>query len=262
MKEIFREFFGIGGYTREPEGFLSWQHLVFVTSLMVIMVACAIFFGKRNKLSDDKIKNKVLIWAAILIDSFELFKIFILCYGQQSFAPILHNLPLFLCSIQLIALPMSAFCKGRVKEASVDFVCIFGIVGAVLGVYGAGQNYNAYPVLGFDNMVSGITHSISGFASLYIMISGMGRLKKENIPITLSILTGFCVMAYVANVLLDYNYMFLMAGDGTPYDIFYNLFGGHPVLYPLSVVALFFIYIGGFSGIHHMVSKKKEKALV
>ena len=262
MKEIFREFFGIGGYTRQPEGFLSWEHLVFVTSLMVVMVACAVFFGKKNKLADDKIKNKVLIWAAILIDSFELFKIFILCYGQQSFEPILHNLPLFLCSIQLIAIPMAAFCKGRVKEAAVDFVCIFGIVGAVLGVYGAGQNYNAYPVLGFDNVVSGITHSISGFASLYIMISGMGRLKKENIPFTLSILTGFCVMAYVANVLLDYNYMFLMAGDGTPYDILYNLVNGSKVLYPILVVALFYLYIALFYWLFRLFrSKKAKKAL-
>lgn len=256
-----REFFGIGGYQREPEGFMSWQHLLFVTSLMVIMVVCAVIFGKKNKLADDRSKNKVLVWAALLIDSFELFKILMLCYGQKSWEPCLYNLPLFLCSIQLIAIPMAAFCKGRVKEASVDFVCIFGIVGAVLGVYGAGQNYNAYPVLSFDNVVSGITHSISGFTSLYIMLSGMGRLKKENIPFTLSILLGFCVMAYVANVLVDYNYMFLIAGDGTPYDILYNLVGGHPVLYPLGVVMLFLLYITGFYSIHHMVVSKKKEAI-
>ena len=29
-------------------------------------------------------------------------------------------------------------------------------------------------------------------------------------------------MTYIANVLLDYNYIFLMRGDGTPYDIVYN----------------------------------------
>ena len=236
-----KEFFGIGGYQREPEGFLSWQHLTFVTSLMIIMVVCAVILGKKNKPADTSAKNKVLVWAALLIDGFELFKIFMLCYAQKSWEPCLYNLPLFLCSIQLITLPMAAFCKGRVKEASVDFVCIFGIVGAVLGVYGAGQNYNAYPVLSFDNVVSGITHSISGFASLYIMISGLGQLKKENIPFTLGILTLFCVLAYIANVSLDYNYMFLMAGDGTPYDIFYNLVSGHPVFYHLIVVGLFLL---------------------
>ncbi len=257
-----KEFFGIGGYMREPEGFLSWQHLLFATVLMAIMVICALILGKKNKALDESSKNKVLIWAAFLIDGFELFKICMLCYKQQSWSPWLYNLPLFLCSIQLIAIPLAAFCKGRIKEAAVDFVCIFGIVGAVLGVYGAGQNYNAYPVLGLENVISGITHSISGFASLYIMLSGMGRLKKENIPFTLSILTCFCVMAYIANVLADYNYMFLMAGDGTPYDILYNLVGGHPVLYPVGVVVLFFVYIAGFYSIHYLVAKRKAKSLV
>ena len=33
-----KEFFGIGGYQRTPEGAFSWQHLLFVTSLMVLMV--------------------------------------------------------------------------------------------------------------------------------------------------------------------------------------------------------------------------------
>ena len=252
-----KEFFGIGGYQRPAEGFLSWQHLLFATILMVIMVLCAIFFGKKNKNADMKTKNKVLIWAAILIDGFELFKICILCYKQQSWEPWLYNLPLFLCSIQLLAIPLAAFFRGRIKEAALDFVCIFGIIGAFAGVYGAGQNYNAYPVLGFENVVSGITHSISGFASLYIMISGMPILKKKNILLTLTILISFCIMAYVANLLLDYNYMFLMQGDGTPYDILYNLVGGNAVLYPLSVVALFYLYIAAFYGVHSLTKKKQ-----
>ena len=58
-----KEFLGIGGYQREPEGFLSWQHLTFVTTLMVLMVALAWLLGKKNRNSDYSVKNKVLIWA-------------------------------------------------------------------------------------------------------------------------------------------------------------------------------------------------------
>ena len=241
-----KEFFGFGGYQRAAEGFMSWQHLTFVTSLMAIMVGLAVFLGKRNRDLSDKIKNRVLIAAAFLIDGFELFKIILCCFRSQDPMNWLYNLPLFLCSIQLITIPLAAFSKGRVKEASLDFVCMFGIVGALLGTYGAGQNYAAYPVLSFDNVVSGITHSISGFASLYILISGMGSMKKQNIVITFGILIGFCIAAYIANLLVDYNYMFLMQGDGTPYDILFNLVKGNPVAYPLSVVALFLLYITGF----------------
>ncbi len=254
-----KEFFGFGGYARTPEGFLSWQHLLFVGSLLVAMYLLALILGNVNREKDLKAKNTVLIYAAILIDAFEIFKIIILCLRHSSTDPILHNLPLFLCSIQLIALPLVAFTKGRVKEAAIDFVCIFGILGAVFGTIGAGQNYNAYPVLSFDNVVSCITHTISGFASLYILISKMASMKKKNIPLTFSILGFFCIAAYIANVLIGYNYMFLMAGDGTPYDILYNLFNGNKVLYPLSVVALFLIYIVLFYYFYYLTTKKEEK---
>ena len=255
-----KEFFGIGGYTRTPEGYLSWQHLTFVGSLLLLMVVLAVVLGRRNRLRTDSEKNRVLIAAALLIDGFELLKIVLACVVEGSAEAILYNLPLFLCSIQLIALPLAAFSRGHVRDAAVDFVCIFGILGAVFGTIGAGQNYNAYPVLSFDNVVSGITHSISGFASLYIMFARMAGMKKKNIPWTFGILIVFCVLAYVANITVDYNYMFLMAGDGTPYDIIYNLVGGSPLWYPLCVVGLFLAYIGLFYYTVFCLRRKKNIA--
>ena len=252
------EFFGFGGYQREPEGYMSWQHLLFVTSLMAIMVFLAVFFGLRNKNKEMDQKNKVLIIAAILIDAIEIFKITIFCVRSHSLDAIKTNLPLFLCSIQLIAIPLAAFSKGRIKEACLDFVFIFGLLGAVLGTYGAGQNYNAYPVLGIENVASGLTHSISGFASLYIVISGMASMKKNNIWITFSILGGFALLALIANWIIDYNYMFLRRGDGTPYDIFFNLVNGNPVLYPMVVIGLFLVYIAVFYLVYMMIQKKKS----
>ena len=44
-----KEFFGFGGYTREPEGYMSWQHLAFVTGLMIVMTVLAILLGKKAK---------------------------------------------------------------------------------------------------------------------------------------------------------------------------------------------------------------------
>jgi hypothetical protein len=49
-----------------------------------------------------------------------------------------------------------------------------------------------------------------------------------------------------------------MRGDGTPYDILYNLVGGSQVLYPLCVVALFLVYIVAFYGIFFLVKKKRK----
>ncbi len=255
----FREILGIDGYKRPAEGYMSWQHLTFVTSLVVIMIICAVLLGKRNKNKSDAVKNKVMIVTAILIDAFEIFKIVVLSITNKNPMQFIYVLPLFLCSIQLITIPLAAFSKGRLKEASLDFVMIFGMLGAILGTYFAGQNYGCYPVISMDNVVSGITHSLAGFAALYIMVSNMGSMKKKNIPITVGILGGFGVAAYIANIFVDCNYMFLSRGDGTPYDIVYNLVNGDPVIYPICVMVMFVIYIGIFYGVYYGVTKKQTE---
>ncbi|MBQ6817600.1 MAG: YwaF family protein [Bacilli bacterium] len=252
------EFFGKPEYGT-PQGAYSWQHLLFVLFLIGTMTALAIILGKKFRNKNEELKNKVLIWCAFLIDGFELFKIAFNLGSSDDGMSWTRDLPLFLCSIQLITIPIAAFSKGKLREASLDFVFIFGILGAILGTIGAAQNYNAYPVLSFPNVVSGITHSISGFASLYIVISGMQSMKKNNIPIIFAIMFSFCVLAYIANVILDYNYMFLMNHDGTPYVIVYNLVDGNPVLYPILVVLLFVIYILLFVYLYDFIKRKIEK---
>jgi len=251
-----KEFFGFGGYSRSPEGYMSWQHLTFVSILLLIMAVSAIIIGRKNRNKDEKAKNNVLILSAILIDSFEIFKIVLLCIRNENPMEWIYNLPLFLCSMQLITIPLAAFSRGRLREAALDFVMIFGIVGALLGTIAAGNIYSYFPVLSFDPIVSGITHCISGFASLYIMFSGMASMKRKNVLITFAILTVACVAAYIANVIIDYNYMFLMQGDGTPYDILYNLVNGSPVLYPILVFAVFIVYITAFYIVYFRVGKK------
>ena len=257
--DAIKEFFGVGGYKRTPEGYMSWQHLLFVSAFMVLMVTLAVLLGRRNRNKDEKTKNKVIAVAAIVLLALKAMEMAVPCIKERSARPLLINLPLFLCSIQMIALPLAAFSKGRLKEAALDFVFIFGILGAVMGTYGAGQNFNAYPILSFDNILSVTTHSLAGFASLYIAISGMTSMKTKNIWITFVILISFCVLAYIANVLIPYNYMFLMNHDGTPYVIFYNLVNGSRVFYPMIVVGLFLLYVSIFYLVYFLVRKKKQK---
>ena len=180
VDSFMKEFFGIGGFTREPEGYLSWQHLTFVSFLMIAMVALAVFLGLRNKNRNDKKKNAVLIWAALLIDGFEIFKIILNC--SQDPEAWKTNLPLFLCSIQLITIPLAAFTRGRIKEASLDFVCIFGILGALLGY-----------LLGEIGPL-GLTMSL-GFASGAMLYVVFGEILPQAIIMYRSKLPAFSAIA-------------------------------------------------------------------
>ena len=257
---MMREFFGFGGYTRTPEGYFSWQHLTFVTCLMILMATFALLLGKKNAGRSEKEKNRVLVVAAIAIDIIEIARIVLVSCRLHEPMHWIYELPLFMCSLHFIVMPLAAFSKGRLREASLDFVVIFGILAALFGTYFAGQNYGTYPVLSVDNVVSGITHSMSGFASIYILRSGMGSMKTKNIPITFGIITGGCVLAYLANAIVDYNYMFLRRGDGTPYDIFLNLVHGNQIVYPIIVLLLFFAYIALFYGVYFFIRQQREKA--
>ena len=60
-----KEFFGFGGYRRPAEGFLSWQHLLFVGLLLGVMILLALWLGKKYKGRSIEQQNKVLIGAAL-----------------------------------------------------------------------------------------------------------------------------------------------------------------------------------------------------
>ena len=155
----------------------SGNHFILI-AISALLIA-VLFLYVRKK--DFRFLVSILFYGGMVS---EIIKIFYYSYtNEELYGGILPktDLPFHLCSIQLIAIPMAAFCKGRVREACLDFVLTFGILGAVFGTVGAVQNYAAYPVLSMDNVVSGITHSISGFASLYIAISGMTSMKEKNI---------------------------------------------------------------------------------
>ena len=260
-----KEFFGFSGwdsahrgeYLREASGAYSWQHLTFVTSLVLLMTLLAVCLGFRNRKRNEKQKNRPLIAAAVLIDALEVFKIVLCCVRSHNAMDWLNNLPLYLCSIQLITIPLAAFSKGQARQASLDFVAVFGLLGALAGTYGAAQNYSAYPVLGFDNVISGVTHCISGFCSLYILLCGMASMKWRNYPNTSLLMLVFCALAYAVDRWLDKNYMFLMRSDGTPYNIVEAMTGSRQPLYAIAVVVLFLVYIVIFYALFHLFRKKR-----
>ena len=260
------EFLGIGGYERAAEGLFSWQHLLLVGSLSVLMVLFAVLFGRRHR-GDERRQTRFLIVSAIVIDSLELFKAVVYCSTDENPAfRALYFLPLFLCTMQMITIPVAAFSRGRVREACLDYIFIFGLLGAVLGMYAGANVYGSFPILSLDAVVSAVTHAGIGMVSLYIPFASLASMKKKNAPIVCGILVSFCLLAYGVNHLIavlgdgrPYNYMFLMQGDGTPYDLVYNFVGGNPVLYPLCVFGLFVVFMGVFYLCFHFIKNRTRK---
>lgn len=257
-------FVGIND-TRVPEGPFSWQHLLLVGTTLDLMVFGAVYLGLRNRNKNIDEKCKPLIITAFLIDGCELARIILSCIINKDPMGWLNDLPLFLCSIQFFTIPIAAFCKGRIRQIALDFILIFGILGAVAGTIGAIQNYTYYPVLSMKNVVSSITHAGAGFAGLYIPIAKMHSMKKRDIPWVYGILIAICIVAYIVNFAIPgddgipRNYMFLIRSDGTPYFILEGIFGVDTFAYSVSVVLVFVLYITLFYGVYHLVIHKNGK---
>jgi hypothetical protein len=248
--EFFKEYFS-WQFDRAPEGFLSWQHLTVVTIAFVLVVLLAWRLASRRRHEDRRVRMKVVVVSAIVLDGFEILKLVVHVVMSGSFATLLGSLPLFLCSIPLIVLPIAAFAKGRLQQASLDFVLMFGLLGGFLGTYMAGNIYSIFPVIHFEPMVSLVTHMTSAFASLYIGLAGLGTMEKRNMSITTAILAAFMVAAYAVDQVgkvygFQDNYMFLSRSDGTPFFILELIFGSGTAGYTISVAVCMWAYLGLF----------------
>ena len=260
MQEFYKQYIS-WAFDRLPEGYMSWQHLLTVSMAFALVVFLAIFFGRKNKTKSRSEKLKVVMVAAIVLDSVEVLKLIVSVIITKDIAILLGYLPLFLCSIPLIVLPVAAFSKGRIQQATLDFMVMFGLLGGLLGTYLAGNIYSIFPVIHFFTLNSLITHMTSAFAALYIAISGLHSFEKRNILISIGILGFFMIVAESVNLLntgYQSNYMFLSSGDGTPFTIIESVFPAHTVGYAVSVALCMWIYLIGFSLIVLMIQKRKN----
>lgn len=257
------QYFGFEADTREPEGFLSWQHLLYVTLMVILAVFLAVFLGRKNRNRDDGHKLRVLKVAAVMMVGFELFKIILISVRNHDIWNIRGMLPLFLCSIHLITLPLAAFTKGRLQRLSQLFLFIYGGICCIGGTYLAANYFSDAPVLRFDSMVSVTTHCIAGFASVYVAVSGLVRWNMKRALLSLSLLIGFMVLALGANFWneptgYESNYMFLSNSAGTPFEICNTIVGGNQVLYSLFVAFLYIAWGLAFTGVCSVCMKKKK----
>ena len=249
---------------RSPEGFLSWQHLLYATLMVALTVFLAVWLGKKFRHRNEPDKDRVMKIAAITILACELTKIVLISWRAGDPLKIRGMLPLFLCSINLFTIPLAAFAKGKLREFAQDAVFLYGMLCCLTGAYLAANYFNGSPVLSFDPMMSVTTHCIAGFVALYLPISGLLKVNIKKMFGALLLIFGVEVLAFLANCWnagtdgrYESNYMFLSNSAGTPFEIVNTLVGGHQVLYTIAVAALYLLYGLAFIGVLALIRKIK-----
>ena len=262
MTSFYEWFFLETG--RTGDALFSIPHLLSVTLTLAVFFGLAVFLAKKFK-DNPKAQTITLLVAGIAIVSVQIAKIAYLEANSTDFWEcLIGNAPLYLCDMAIFIIPLSAITRGRFREWCYDFVAIWGILMAFFGTYLAGNIYPAHAAISWGAINSLLNHAISGFAGLFIFVSGLNKMEKRNIPFVVGILVVFMTTALIIDYVDNHNFMFFFHGDGTPFTFFdqYLSFGLKPI-YQVWIYVLQCGYMVGFYftyyGIRSLVVKHKEK---
>ena len=115
-----------------------------------------------------------------------------------------------------------------------------------MGNYFAGNIYGSSCAISFFAVNSLLNHSISAFVAFFIFVAKMYKFEKRDIPFVVGILFTFMTIAF-------------FNGDGTPFTLFLNLFGGALIPYQITIYVLQCGYIGLFYGVYYWIMSSLKK---
>ena len=219
-------------------------HLMWLAPLIVFAVFC----GKIYKKAGEKKRKTLRLTFAALLLADEIFK-HVMLIAADSWLP--KYLSLHLCSINIFLIIYHAFRPNKTLGTFLYTVCIPAAVAAMLF-----PTWTCLPFLNFIHLHSFTVHILLAVYPMMLLSGGDIVRDIRKVPHCIGILLIMAAINFAVNLALDTNYMFLMRGDGTPYDILYNLVNGNRILYPLLVVALFLIYISLFYYVVYVIRRK------
>ena len=191
--------------------------------------------------------------------------IWLLCETDNFWDCLIGNWPLYFCDVPIYIIPLAALTKGRFKQWCLDFMAICGLLMGFMGNYFAGNLYPSHAIISFSVINALLNHSISAFVALFIWVSGLNKMEKRDIPFAIGILFTFMSIAltvdYISIPIIgrERNFMFFFNGDGTPFTLFLNLFGGALIPYQITIYVLQCGYIGLFYGVYYWIMSSLKK---
>jgi len=187
-------------------GTFSSTHLIILAILFLSMFLMVVFLKKKSDAFQDKI-IKIIAWSIVLLEIIRM--IWIAMINPSGFM-LVAFLPLHLCGLMAIFIPLAVYQKSDVL---IEFVYVAGIAGAGMALLT--PDVTMYPLLSLQFLQSMIIHALIFFAGVfYIFVKGY-RPKFKNAPKVLSLLVLLAIAVFPVNLLLvdqQANYFFLMYG--------------------------------------------------
>ncbi|MDP4099052.1 TIGR02206 family membrane protein [Paenibacillus sp. P96] len=237
----------LDAYSSDVFQAFSSPHLVWIG--IIAAVVWLLFVLRHQIRSRDKLRAW-LRWllAAILLAS----EVCLQCwYIQQQVWDASRTLPLELCSITLLLSSVMLMTRSRLLY---QFLFFAGIAGALQAVVTPNLAYD-FPHFRFIQFF--VAHAAIILASLYMTWVEGCRPTWKSIGLAMLFLNGCALIVWIADLLLDANYMFLRGKPDTPSLL--DLLGPYPY-YILAEEAVAFMFFSCMLLLFKLLSGKRESA--
>lgn len=200
----------------------SAQHLLAVGMVMCMWCILTIVFKEKSEIT----KWRMLILISLLLPLTEGAQV--LWYnavGQFSWG---YTLPLHLCSLMCIILPIMTITRSRLL---MEYSYAMGLAPAFMTLLTPDVYF--YPSFSFIYIQSILVHGIICFIPIF-MVLGMGfRPDIKSLPKTIAMLMVFALMVIPINIATNGNYFFLRyPAPGSPMEVFAKIVGSPWYLIP------------------------------
>ncbi|SFG55728.1 conserved hypothetical integral membrane protein TIGR02206 [Planifilum fulgidum] len=128
-----------------------------------------------------------------------------------------EGLPLQLCGIQMFAIPLALFSRGRIGDYMREFVFAYGTVGFLLALLLPIPALQIYPVFHFRSMQSMLYHTALGFVALMLPHLNY-RPDIRNVRKAYAVLVACALFTGAVNMLFGSNYLYTSALP-IPFDL-------------------------------------------
>ena len=239
-------------------GMFTLPHIISLI-ICLIIVGLAIYFSR--KLNENKIKliTKIMAYVFTIWEIAKIIFKFIIDDAKY----LDHWVPLYFCSLFIVALWLCAYGKGRVYKLGESFIIGGCIVGGFAFLVVPATSLMDYPVYHFLSIHSMVYHS----SMLYIGILYIWRKKFKldlSAFINYSVFVGFFgVLSIILNLILDQNFMILTRPVNIPIEFLNVIAKNVPWLYTVGALMLYiaipFYFVKGILFIIEKLWKIKHR---
>lgn len=238
------------------------SHMLGATHIlsMIVCYSLIIFIGySLRNVSPNKRRLIYKILAIITVTLDPIFWIWeFFAFGRFSMAT---SLPLYFCSIFILAAPMFAFTKpgSKINLLFRNYILTMNIVSAVLGLLFL-IHLNRYPMFHFVVIRSFLYHYIMVLMPTIIYFGDKPKLKISDTFSFLLPASFIFIPALVVDLLYGFDYCYFHGGRGTPIFIFASRMD--PILIFFLVLAFFLAVTNLFINLpRYLLYKKKRKLM-